>query len=144
MVFEFPKKFNFRLEVVQKHFGSNLIPKKNSKTGRKIEKISTESTTFNQKFKVYAEDGFEAYYILDPTIIDQIEKLSDSYKGKLLLCFIDNKLHVGVYDNHDAFEPPSHLKKIDENAEMQEVNQEIKTITDFVEFLKLDRKLFKD
>ena len=144
IIFEFPKKFSFRLEVVQKWFTASKKPRENSTTHRKIEKISTESTTFNKKFKVYAEDGFEAYYILDPAFIDHIEKLSDAHKGKLMLCFVDNKLHVALYDGKDAFEPPNPLKPIDEKAESEKVYHDIKTITDFVDFLKLDRKLFKD
>ena len=143
MVFEFPKTFSFRLEVVQKWFSAHKKPSKDKTTNRKIEKISTESTTFNKKFNVYAEDGFEAYYILDPAFIDHIEKLSESHKGRLLLCFVDNKLHVGLNDGKDAFEPPSPFKPIDEKTEYQKIHTDIKTITDFVDFLKLDRKLFK-
>lgn len=144
MVFEFPKPFTFRLEVVQKWFNAHKKLRKSREANRKIVKISTESPTFNKKFKVYAEDGFEAYYILDPAFIDHIEKLSDAHKGKLLLCFIDNKLHVAINDKKDAFEPGSPLKPIDEQAENQKIHDDIKTITDFVEFLKLDRKLFKN
>lgn len=144
MVFEFPKSFNFRLEVVQKWFNAHKKPSKDKTLKRKIEKISTESPTFNKKFNVYAEDGFEAYYILDPAFIDHIEKLSEAHKGKLLLCFVDNRLHVGLNDKKDAFEPPSPFKPIDEKNENQKVRTDIKTITDFVDFLKLDRKLFKD
>ena len=143
MVFEFPKTFSFRLEVVQKWFSAHKKPSKDKTTNRKIEKISTESTTFNKKFNVYAEDGFEAYYILDPAFIDHIEKLSESHKGKLLLCFVDNKLHVGLNDGKDAFEPPRPFKPIDEKTEYQKIHTDIKTITDFIDFLKLDRKLFK-
>ena len=144
MVFEFPKPFTFRLEVVQKHFRAHIKLRKNKETNRKIVEISTESPTFNKKFKVYAEDGFEAYYILDPAYIDHIEKLSDIYKGEMLLCFIDNKLHVAINNNKDAFEPPSSLKPLDEQAENQKVYKDIKAVTDFVDFLKLDRKLFKN
>lgn len=144
MIFEFPKPFTFRLEVVQKWFTASKKLKKNRETNRQITKISTESLTFDKKFNVYAEDGFEAYYILDPAFIDHIEKLSESHKGKLLLCFIDNKLHVAINDNKDAFEPPSPFKPLDEQTENQKIQAEIRTITDFVDFLKLDRKLFKN
>lgn len=144
MIFEFPKPFTFRLEVVQKWFTASKKLKKNRETNRQITKISTESLTFDRKFNVYAEDGFEAYYILDPAFIDHIEKLSESHKGKLLLCFIDNKLHVAINDNKDAFEPPSPFKPLDEQTENQKIQAEIRTITDFVDFLKLDRKLFKN
>jgi hypothetical protein len=142
MVFEFPRPFTFRLQVVQKWFNAAKKAKKDRELKRKIKRIETESITFNKKFKVYAEDDFEAYYILDPSFINQIENLSEATRGKLMLCFIDNKLHVAIFDNKDAFEAPSVFKTIDEKAETEKINHEIKTITDYVDFLKLDRKLF--
>lgn len=139
--FEFPKAFNFRLEVAQKWFGAVRVPK--GKNGRKFEKFQTESPTFNKKFKIYAEDGFEVFYILDPALIDHIENLTNVHKGKFLLCFIEQKLSVAIYDNNDAFEPPNPLKSIDEAKEKTKVTNEIKLITDFVDFLRLDHKLFR-
>ena len=142
MVFEFPRPFTFRLQVVQRWFNAAKKAKKDKELKRKIKRIETESVTFNKKFKVYAEDDFEAYYILDPNFINQIENLSEATNGKLMLCFIDNKLHVAIHDNKDVFEAPSVFKVIDEQAETEKINHEIKTITDYVDYLKLDRKLF--
>lgn len=142
IVFEFPKPFTFRLQVVQKHFGASKKAGKNHETGRKLKRISTESITFDNEFTVLAEDDFEAYYLLDPAFIDHIEQLAAGQNGKIMLCFKDNQLHVAVYDGKDAFEPPSPFKKIDESAEFAKTKQGIKTITDYVDFLKLDRKLF--
>ena len=96
-----------------------------------------------KKFKVYAEDGFETYYILDPSMIDKIEELSNSHKAKYLLCFTGQKLSVAIHDNKDAFEPPSPMKPIDEATELAKVEKEISLITNFVYYLKLNRKLFK-
>ena len=59
-----------------------------------------------------------------------------------MLCFIDNKLHVALYDNKDMFEPPNPLKTLDEQAEFSKIYQDIRAVTDYVDFLKLDRKLF--
>ncbi len=141
MTFEFPKKFAYRIEVVQKWFPAKRVPKTGT-NGKKFEKVEVESPTFHKKFKIYADDGFETFYVLDPALIDHIESLSSNYTGKLLLCFVDNKLHVGLHDNKDAFEPPSALKKIDENAEFEKISKDIKMITDFVDYLKLDNKIF--
>ena len=107
-----------------------------------MKKISTESITFDREFTVLAEDDFEAYYLLDPAFIDHIEQLANAQKGKIMLCFKDNQLHVAVYDGKDAFEPPSPMKEVDEKVEFAKTAQDIKTITDYVDFLKLDRKLF--
>lgn len=142
MIFEFPKKFNFKLELIG-HFGAASIPGKNQSTGRKMAKISTESTDFNHLFKIYAEDGFEAFYILDPAFMAKIEDISNRYKNRVLFGFINNQLLIGLSDGKDSFEPPKASKPIDEQAEMAKIRADIKVITDFVDSLSLDRKIFK-
>lgn len=143
MVFEFPKKFASQMEIVQKGFRGNLVPR-NSQNGKRIAKSDTESITFNKMFNVYAEDGFEMFYILTPDIIQRIEDIASNGKRKILLCFTDNKLHVGLNDNKDAFEPPSARKPLDEKTELEKVQADIKPITEFIDTLKLDKKLFKN
>ena len=142
MLFEFPKKFNFRLEAVEKGFGANIVPRGRSQKGRKFEKIELESSEFNKIFKTYAEDGFEAFYLLDPAFINNMLTLAEQYKGKLLLGFTDNMLLVGLKDGKDAFEPPSVFKKLDEKTETEKISKDINLITNFVDTLKLNNKLF--
>ena len=142
MIFEFPKKFNFKPELIG-HFGAASIPGKNQSTGRKMTKISTESADFNHLFKIYAEDGFEAFYILDPAFMAKIEDISNRYKNRVLFGFTNNQLLIGLSDGKDSFEPPKASKPIDEQAEMSKIRADIKVITDFVDSLSLDRKLFK-
>lgn len=142
MIFEFPKPFSFRLQVIQKHFNAGKKAGKDRETGRKLKKISTESITFDKEFTVLAEDDFEAYYILDPAFIDHIEQLAAGQKGRIMLCFKDKELHVAINNGKDAFEAPSPFKTIDETAEFTKIAGEVKTITDYVDYLKLDRKLF--
>lgn len=143
MIFDFPKSFTFRLEVAEKGFGANLVPMGKSKEGRKFERVNLESSEFNNTFKTYAEDGFEAFYILDPALMNNILGLSEKHKGKLLFCFLGNQLIVGLKDGKDAFEPPSVFKPINEQAEEKKVTEEIDLITGFVDELKLNRKIFK-
>ena len=142
MIFEFPKKFNFKLEVVSKFFGVGKVPGRNPQTGRKFEKFEVESIDFNKKFKIYAEDGFEMFYLLDPSFILKIEKVSAEYDKKMIFCFVDNKLYVGINEGKDSFEPPRPSKPIDEQLEIEKVSHDIKVITDFVDELSLDRKIF--
>lgn len=143
MVFEFPKKFSFKLELIGKRFGSSArVPGKNQTTGRKMEKLKTESGDFNSIFKIYAEDGFEAFYLLDPAFMEKIQKISDTYKNRVLFGFLNNTLLIGLNNGKDSFEPPKSSKPIDEKAETEKVSEEIRVITDFVDSLSLDRKLF--
>ena len=143
MVFAFPKKFNFKLELVGKKFAAYRVPGKNKQTGRKMQKISTESGEFNSTFRIYGEDGFEAYYILDPAFMVKLMNINERYKGKDIFCFIDNNLIIGLNDGKDSFEPPRASKPIDEAAENATISSDIKIITDFVDQLSLSRGLFK-
>lgn len=143
MIFEFPKQFNFKLAVIGKRFRAYRKPGKNAKTGQKAEKISTESNEFNQMFRIYGQDGFEAYYILDPAFMVKLMDIATAHKNRVLFAFYENRLIVGLDDGKDSFEPPFPLKQIEETKESAEVTGEIKTITDFVDQLSLSRNLFK-
>ena len=74
--------------------------------------------------------------------MQRIKKLNNMISGKLLFCFIDNKLHIGLYNNKDSFEH-SLFSKIDENLAIESVSKDIKMITAFVDELNLDNDLFK-
>lgn len=52
-------------------------------------------------------------------------------------------LIIALNDGKDSFEPPKASKPIDERAELAKIHADIKIITDFVNQLSLDRKLFK-
>ncbi|MBR3252931.1 DUF3137 domain-containing protein [Candidatus Saccharibacteria bacterium] len=135
MIFEFPKKFDFKLELIGKKFRAYRVPGKDQSTGRKMVKIDTESTEFNQTFKIFGQDGFETFYILDPAMIVRIQAIAEHYKDKVLLGFYDNKMLVALDDGKDSFEPPRPSKPIDEKAETDKVASDIKVITDFVDVI---------
>ena len=133
MIFEFPKKFNFKLELIGKRFHAYRVPGKDKTTGRKMVKIQTESTEFNHTFKIFGQDGFETFYILDPALIVKIQAIAERYKRKVLFGFYDNKMLVGIDDGKDSFEPPKAYRPINEKQEMEKVASDIKVITDFVD-----------
>lgn len=143
MVFEFPKKFNFKLELIGNRFSAARIPGKDSKTGRKMTKKSTESGEFNGAFRIYGQDDFESFYILDPAFMVKIMNIAGRYNNRLLLGFYDNKLLVALNDGKDSFEPPKFTKPIDEKAEFAKIQADIQVVMDFVDQLSLDHKLFQ-
>ncbi|MBR3132122.1 DUF3137 domain-containing protein [Candidatus Saccharibacteria bacterium] len=134
LIFEFPKKFDFKMIVSHQNDLINSI-----KAKRGWSKIETESPDFNARFSVYAEDGFEAFYILDPAFIDNLDKLGQKYNNKLSLYFFGNKLYVGLNDNNDAFEPPDPSSPINERKEEDKVANDMKLITNLVDELKLSK-----
>lgn len=137
MIYEFPKKFDFKLELVGKKFHAYRVPGKSPKSGRKMQKMKTESTDFNRNFRIFGEDGFESFYLLDPAMIDRIDKIAARYDYKLLLGFLENTLLIALNDGKDSFEPPRFTKPLDEAAEMSKISSDIKVVTDFVDELLL-------
>ncbi|MCI8446430.1 MAG: DUF3137 domain-containing protein [Bacilli bacterium] len=139
MIFDFNKSFKANVQVCQKGFGNSKV--NNYKT-MKYKKVSMEDQIFNKNFRIYAQDEHDAFYILTPSLMEKIKNLESSISGKLLFCFIDNKLHVGIQNNKDSFEH-SIFTKIDEEKVKNEISKDIKMITAFVDELNLDNNLFR-
>ena len=118
MVFDFNKNFKANIQVCQKKFGNSKISNWGLKD--KYKKVMMEDQAFNNSFKVYAQDEHDAFYVLTPSLMERIKKLSTTISGKLLFCFIDNKLHIGIYNNKDSFEHGV-FRKINEEKVTNEI-----------------------
>ena len=142
MIFEFNKKFSCELQVRQKGF--NYARKTGGwfKERREMYKIELEDEAFNRDFSTYAVDEHEAFYILTPHMMQNIMNLGNSTDGDLLLCFVDNRLHVAVNNGKNAFEPPV-FSKINFDRESEKIYDEISVITRFIDEMDLDKELFK-
>lgn len=141
MLFEFNKIFKANLQVSQKGFGNNKIGNFFSKN--KLQKVELESQEFNKRFSVYAVEPIDAFYVLTPKMMERIINLDEKNSGKILLCFVNNCLHVGLYDNKDSFEHGSVFKKINPEKERTNISSDIEKITMFIDELELDNDLFK-
>ncbi len=139
-IFDFNKQFKANIQVCAKNFHNARRGSLFSKT--KYNKVSMEDMEFNKEFKVYAQNELDAFYVLTPNCMEKIKELKDKTKGRLLLCFIDNRLHVGLYNNKDLFEA-NIFKKINLEEEQNKTINEMKIITEFVDTLDLDNDLFR-
>ena len=140
MIFDFNKSFKANMQVKTKDFYNSRI----SNWGKEIKfnKIKLEDEEFNSLFKIYAQDEEEAFYILTPQFMDKIKKVANTVSGSLLFCFIDNKLHIGLNNNNDSFEPRLLSNPSDDEIK-NSIISDIKEITNFVDQLSLDNDLFK-
>jgi len=136
-VFDFNKTFKSNIQVSEKFFMAVISGKVEG-----YKRIKVEDVDFNRKFKVYAENELEAFYVLTPNTIEKIKTLNKKLRGKLLFCLINNKMHIGLDNRRDLFEPNVY-RKINLNKEKERILKEIKIITDFVDVLDLDNDLFK-
>lgn len=143
MIFDFNKIFKANVQIAQKGFGNSRVKKFFGKKEERFKQVMMESESFNKKFKVFAQNEHDAFYIITPFLMERIEKLDEENKGKLLFCFIDNRLHIGIYDNKNSFEPGSVFKKISEEEILTEISKDIELITQFVDELNLNNDLFK-
>lgn len=140
LVFDFNKNFKANVQVSQKGFLNSKVSNWGSKL--KYQKIEMEDQAFNNEFRTFAQDEHEAFYILTPALMEKIRGLTSNVSGKLLFCFVDNKLHIGVKNNKDSFEH-SIFARVDPEKATDEISKDIKLITDFVNNLSLDNNLFK-
>lgn len=139
-IFDFNKPFKADMQISSLSFFSD-------KHGTifdddKLQKVELENIEFNKKFNVFAKDELDVFYVLSPNFMEKLIELDKSIYGKLLFCFVDGKLHVGVYNNEDLFCPQSIFKKINLEKERDKILKEIKLITDFIDVLELDKNLF--
>ena len=130
-----------------KTFKSNLCVSQTTSVIRfydlNYEKINLEDEEFNKNFLVYAQNEHEAFYILSPSFMERIKDLSLKINGKLILCFNNNKLYLGLNNYLDSFEPSMH-KKVNETIIKDTIKKDIDVIINFIEQLDLDNDLFKE
>ena len=141
-IFDFNKPFKADLQVCEKNFTNAKRKGLFAKKEERLHKVELEDIEFNKLFNVYSQVEVEAFYVLTPNVMQHIKELNNKIPGSLLFCFINNKLHVGLYNNKDLFEASIFIK-VDAVKDEQRTLQEISYITDFVDILQLDNTLFK-
>lgn len=139
-IFDYNKNFKSNFQVCEKKFKNSKL--ENLINMFKYNKVEFEDIEFNKMFNVYAQNDLDAFYVLTPSMLENIKEINKKIYGELLFCFIDNKLHIGLSNDKDSFEA-SIFKKINENDEKKKVEIEIKTILNFIDILNLDNTLFK-
>lgn len=132
LVLSFNKKFKSNIQIGPKIFNG----KKNAQMlkGNHYKKINTKDNEFDKKFIVYADNEEEALNILSPNMIEKLKYLHNNTNGKILLFFIDNKMHIGIGDRENFFEPNIY-KKINLAKETKKIENQIKLITNFIDYL---------
>jgi hypothetical protein len=143
LVFKFPKRFTHRVGIIGRNYGFVSWGKNAGMfTDGKFKRFEVESSEFNKRFIVLAEDGPEAFYILDPSLIEKIQKLGEKYERKIVICFSDNYLQIGINDGVDLFEPSKKLTLLSEEKEFAKLDAEVQPIMDLVDSLGLSKKVF--
>ena len=145
MIFDFNKGFFEDIQIIQKGFNNSKRKKSYSKKHDKFKKVFMESQSFNRKFHIYAKDEHNALNIITPKLIEKIEQISNNIKGKKIIGFIDGRMHIGINNYKDSFEPRNVFFRIDVDKEERKVAKDIEMITQLVDIMYLDNiGLIKD
>lgn len=142
MIFESNKNFTADLQIIGKGFG--YARTKKGIFTRKTERrhaVETEDEAFNKQFKCLCQDDVEAFYLLTPGVMQSLMQLVQRLDGKVMVGFVDNRVHVAVNSGKDSLEPA--LFRAFSEKDLAEVQNEIQAITTFIKGLKLDRKLYQ-
>lgn len=129
--FEFPKEFKSKIIVTE----SGLMTFFSS-----FKKLEMESVEFNKKFKTYAQNEHDAFYVLTPHLMESILELERSNPGTIALLFTGNKLNITINNNRDTFEM-SLFRKVDMSI-INQLQRDLNVIKDIVLELKLNRNIF--
>ena len=133
IIFDFKKKFKSKL----------LVSTNNFPVFNKLSNVQFEDTDFSNNFIVQAKNEKDAFRILKPDFIENLKKLKRNLGNYFTLYFVENKLHIALYNYIDFFEPNLY-SDIDVKEEKEKIKKDLKTITDFIDVLELDNDIFKN
>ena len=140
MSFAFNKHFQSNCLVIQRGDLDYLRPKFNGLTYQFVE---MESSAFCERFSVYAQRPHEAFYLLTPQLMEQLQCLADGIDGRLILCFVENHLYVAIRSDDNAYEPPQNsFKPVNLYEAVGRTQEEIELITRLIDALRLGNDLF--
>lgn len=138
MIFDFNKKFKANMVVSSIDFNGDYVP-----LSKDYSQVKMEDVNFNKEFSVWTNLEHDAFYILTPHFMEKIKDIYKKLDCAIMLCFVDNKLHVAIDNLEDSFEY-NVLEPIDEDKINDGITKDIKLITDLVDELNLDNDLFKE
>lgn len=129
--FVFPKKDVVGVKV----FSNNFMNKDKRINGNKYEKVAFEDVEFNKKFKVYAANEHDAFYVLTPNMMENIKKIFSVY-GNVSLHIADGILYLGFNTYRDTFDA-DYRKPLSYPTEKTRIEGDVQVIKDIIDTLHI-------
>ena len=141
-IFDFNKNFKSDVQVFSKKMRGGKQFDFFRPYDKKYKECKLEDVEFNNKFKIFAENEVDAFYILTPNMMSKIKEFSSKIEGEIIFRFTENKLHIGIDNNKNIFEFEDIENEIDVNNEINKIKNQLQYIRDFIDELNLDNDLF--
>lgn len=136
-IFDLNKKYMSDIQIIDKNYKYNkriVEAFKRLKPDEKIKNfiyIETDDIKFNDLFNLYTIVDFDAINFLTPKLINNLIQLKKKIYGELIICVHENKLHIGVNNFYNYFEPKIH-KKLNIENDKQKIRRELEDIANFI------------
>ncbi|WP_103866811.1 DUF3137 domain-containing protein [Aquimarina sp. I32.4] len=139
MYADFHKDFEGIINIrTKKKFG---IPKMFN-VSKTMNKIRVENASVNKKYTIRATNTQMAYYVLSPTIVEAIDKLSTRLGKHLSMTLKDGKLYLIAPMNKDFFENVT----IDKNSisvnTIEDIQNDLNAIRDLITTLNISNRIW--
>lgn len=137
------KSFRTDLQIIQKGFG--FTNRKKGIFTRKEERrhvLETEDMEFNKRFQCICQNDSEAFYLLTPTLMQAIMRLSEVLPYKMMIAYVNNSLHVLVDTHRDSMEP-SKPNNGNFDRQIADIRQDMEIIVNIITGLLVDRELYQ-
>lgn len=106
----------------------------------KTKAIKFENVEFNKQFSSYTDQEAEAFYLITPQMMEKLTMFKVYMNCEVVYGFIDNKLHVAIYNDRNAFEVDG--RDVDMNF-INDIQRDINLIKKVIDELDLDIDIFK-
>lgn len=111
------------------------------RSNRGLERAKLEDPLFEDMFDVYSSDQVEARYLLTPSFMERIRRLSGLFKGKPLhIAFVNGRLLFALDVREPLFEVSDISAPLSENETLAKMEEELQIFQDVIQGLNLTSK----
>lgn len=142
MTADFHKSFNGDVLMLPKHQKQTVDRLNLNLDTSRYKKIKLENPQINEWFEIYTRSEQEGFYILSPSMLNAIEELCMSNKGKIpSITFAEGKMNVLIPKNHDSFEADIYQTVTESSSFAKNIN-DIMILPKLIEHFKLEENLW--
>lgn len=145
MIFPLDKPFRTSVQILQKGF-RNTIPRRNAEqhsSDTVFERTGMELESFQKDFRVLVRNSHNSHSIVTPALMEQVQNLSKHVKGKLMIGFLSDELHISIDDNGNSLEPPINIfLPIRGESAVKRLRSEMEAITQFFDWIRCNSQFY--
>jgi hypothetical protein len=124
--------------------GHTLVLEKSAKKQfdvLRLEEVELEDVVFFENYNVYSDSQIESRYLLTTAFVERINNIKSVFKAEYVrVAFKDKKIVLAIHTNRDMFKLADYIKPTGRETFIELFNEMI-SVLDFVEYLKLNQKI---